>query len=289
MKKIVFVLTCFFFLSVISAQNNLNAYKYVIVPKKFDFQKSEDQHQLNSLTKFLFDKEGFKTLFEGNDAPQDLHNNPCLGLKTKVVENSNLFSTKLKIELTNCRNETIFTSTEGKSKIKEFKKGHHDALRKAFESIKAVNYSYNFSLSESIKKEVVVAELVKVSEPIVEEKVEEVIEDKPTEVVEKVETSVKEDSSELLKESTKNNDEKNGKEEPAVFAKYKILYAQGIENGFQFVDSTPQKVFVALKSSTENLFYLKNKAGILYKEEGKWYAEYYRDGKLVKEELNIKF
>ena len=41
------------------AQSNLNDYKYVLVPEKFDFLKSNDQYQLNSLTKFLLQKKGF--------------------------------------------------------------------------------------------------------------------------------------------------------------------------------------------------------------------------------------
>ncbi len=290
MKKSILFIIFICFINHLNAQNNLNAYKYVVVPKKFDFQKSEDEYQLSSLVKFLFEKQGFEAVFEGIDPPKDLYNNPCLGLKTKVIEASNLFTTKLQIELINCRAEVVFTSNEGKSKIKDFKKGHHDALRKAFESVKTENYAYNPNLSKSIKKEtnIVVAQTVKEPEPIIEEKVKKEAEDKPIKTVQKEESSVEEVPTEKI-----NQDKvmviKNGKEEPAVFAEYKTLYAQGIENGFQLVDNTPQKVFVALKSSTEGLYYLKNKAGILYKEGEKWYAQYYKDNQLVKEELNIKF
>lgn len=35
-----------------TAQESLNGYKYVVVPEKFDFLKSEDLYQINSLTKF---------------------------------------------------------------------------------------------------------------------------------------------------------------------------------------------------------------------------------------------
>ena len=49
---------------IIIGQRSLNEYKYVTVPNKFDFLKSDDQYQLNSLTKFLLEKKVFK---------------PCLG------------------------------------------------------------------------------------------------------------------------------------------------------------------------------------------------------------------
>ena len=45
------------------SQSNLNDYKYVIVPNKFDFLKENDQYQLNSLAAFLFEKYGFRLKF----------------------------------------------------------------------------------------------------------------------------------------------------------------------------------------------------------------------------------
>ena len=38
------------------AQLSINDYKYISVPDKFDFLKSKDQYQLNSLTVFLLQK-----------------------------------------------------------------------------------------------------------------------------------------------------------------------------------------------------------------------------------------
>jgi hypothetical protein len=38
------------------SQRNVNDYKYVIVPEKFDFQKEPNQFKLNQLTKFLLKK-----------------------------------------------------------------------------------------------------------------------------------------------------------------------------------------------------------------------------------------
>ena len=47
------------------SQSNLNDYKYIIVPNKFDFLKEKDQYQLNSLAAFLFNKYGFLALKRG--------------------------------------------------------------------------------------------------------------------------------------------------------------------------------------------------------------------------------
>ena len=47
----------FVFLSMtLIAQTSINDYKYVVVPKSYEFSQEQDQYQLNSLSKFLFEK-----------------------------------------------------------------------------------------------------------------------------------------------------------------------------------------------------------------------------------------
>jgi hypothetical protein len=144
-----------FSFSTIFAQKSVNSYKYVLVPKQYEFLKSPDKHQLNSLTKFLFDKAGFTTLFTDEVYPLELATNSCLALKVVVDDNSGMFNTKLRINLLNCHNIVVYSTREGRSKEKEYKKAYHDALRKAFEEIKGLNYAYNGSLNND-QKEIVV-------------------------------------------------------------------------------------------------------------------------------------
>lgn len=129
------------------AQEELNAYKYVIVPKKFEFLKSEDKYEVNSLTKFLFIRKGFNSVFEGDIYPEELMHNPCLGLKADVISSSSMFTTKLNVVLKDCYDKIVFTSIVGKSKEKEFKRGYHESLREAFVSVDELNYQYDSSLA----------------------------------------------------------------------------------------------------------------------------------------------
>ena len=115
-----------------SAQTSTNNYKYVIVPKEYEFLKKEDAYQLNSLTKFLFNKYGFVSFLQGEDIPSDLAENGCKGLQADVKKNSSLFLTKLIVTLTDCNGTVLFTSEEGQSKEKDFKTAYHEALRNAF-------------------------------------------------------------------------------------------------------------------------------------------------------------
>lgn len=148
-NRISAILILCMYVSISFAQSELDGYKYIIVPKKFDFLKEEDKYSVNSLTKFLFEKKGFTTIFNDGTYPSDLIVNPCLALTAHVDEDSGLFTTKLIIELVDCHNKTVYSSGEGKSKEKDYQKAYHEALRGSFVSIEALNYSYNPSSNMS--------------------------------------------------------------------------------------------------------------------------------------------
>ncbi len=305
--------------STVLAQESLNSYKYVIVPQKYDFLKSDNQYQLNSLTKFLFKKEGFTVLSDTDSTPQDLARNSCLGLVAKVNSDSGLFTTKLKLTLVNCRNKVVF-SEEGKSKQKDYKKAFHEALRNAFESVTALDYKYEAGNSlidtteETEEQEPVEVKPPKAVEVAIEEPVEEVVEvskqDKPVITTSaKEETNVEEITEEVIEEvvpvaeevklgtppNTPNAPEISIKEEKVTVRKVEfesdvnMLYAQENTLGYQLVDSAPKVIYVLLKSGREDIYFLRNKKGIVYKENGRWIAEYYDLDTLVRKSLNIKF
>lgn len=263
--RILSVLVLLISFSTTFVAQSLDAYKYVIVPNRYEFLGSDDQYELNSLTKFLFEKEGFVTLFEDEKLPEELVKNPCLGLKSNVLEESGLFTTKLAIRLTNCRNEVAFLTPQGKSKEKDFKKSFHEALRGAFEAIRSLNYNY-----QAVPEAPTVPEPKKPATPeIVDE--EEEVEEVPFVVLD--ENS--EPAANVKQVTTKES--------------IQTLYAQPHSLGFQLVDSTPKIVYVLLRTDADDEYILKDKNGILKKEAGKWIALYYLDGQLVKEELSIKF
>ncbi|RPE00137.1 hypothetical protein EGM88_02415 [Aureibaculum marinum] len=250
---------------------SLNEYKYVIVSSKYGFQKSEDQYQLNSLTKFLFEKEGFNVIYNSLELPTEVVNNPCLALTAEIINESNMFTTKLVIELKNCKNQKVFVSKEGRSKEKEYKAGYQEALRKAFESVKEQNYSY----SVPAITEVVEEDIIEVNENISqldEAEIEDV-------VMESTESS-------NLKVDNRDRDSKGN---ILGVPTEKMLYAQENRLGYQLVDSTPKIVFILLKTGKKDVYFLKNRTGTFYKEEGKWFAEYYFDGHLMKQEFEVKW
>ncbi|MCR8666634.1 hypothetical protein NO995_02995 [Aestuariibaculum sp. M13] len=264
------------------AQANLNAYKYVIVPNKYDFLKEKDQYQLNSLTKFLFEKYGFKALMEGETYPDDLVKNRCLALKSDALKDSGLFKTKLTVELKDCNDAVVFTTKLGESREKDFNRAYNEALRDAFTDIEALNYTYQ--PSEAVATQTTVAatsteqEIQQLKQELETLKAKEAEKAAaativPVVAVEKVEQV---------------------KDEKVVEAEVKevmssVLYAQEIENGYQLVDATPKVVYKITKTAQPNLFMVNGENAIIYKKGDAWIIEYNTSEGTKQKELNIKF
>lgn len=152
MKNTILTTLLFLVFSFSMLGQELDQFKYVSVPEKFDFLKEENQYQLNALTAFLFDKFGFTVLYK-NGTPEGVA--ACDILQSNVHDESGLFRTKLYVTLENCKNEVVFTSKTGTSKEKVYKKSYQEALRDAFQSVEELNHTYSPGPGEVIVDAVV--------------------------------------------------------------------------------------------------------------------------------------
>ena len=139
----------------IFAQAKIENFKYIIVPTKFEFQSEEDQYRVNTLIRMLFKDKGYDVYFENQSFPDELARNNCKALKANM-ETWGLFDTKSIITLADCKGNVIFTSEEGRSKVKEYKKAYHETIKLAFESIQ--DFRYEEPLDKSIYYELDVVE-----------------------------------------------------------------------------------------------------------------------------------
>lgn len=146
---------CFLLISVVGFSQSVNDYAYVIVPEKYDFLKSADQHQLNSLTKFLFNKYGFEAYMEEDEKPFNVRERACDALYVDLEEESNFISTRLAILLEDCDGKVVYKAIQGKSKKKDFKQAYHEALRNAFVEIEQLNYTFQGKSVKEAHKEAV--------------------------------------------------------------------------------------------------------------------------------------
>jgi len=278
-NKVLLLVTLFMALS-FYAQSNLNQYKYVIVPKKYDFLKEANKYQMNDLTKFLFEKQGFLTLMEGENYPDDLLKNRCLALNSNVIDDSSLFKTKLSIVLKDCNGQLVFTSNLGETREKDFTKAYQTALRNAFKSFETMNYKYE-PVEDSSKNDNVIekAVLVEASTDVTKENITlndtKVFEIETKEINNEVSSTVV--AASTLKESESKAEVSN------------VLYAQAIHNGYQIVDSAPKVVMILLETAKEGTFIVKGENAIVYKKDGFWYISRNDGLKLETELITIKF
>ena len=256
---LLFVMSC-------SYAQEIIQYKYALIPSKFDFLKEADQYQLNSLTKFLMEKQGFVAFLDSDDnMPEEMMVSNCSKVFVEVTSNGNFLATKLTVILKDCKGKILFTSQEGKSKIKDYKKAYHEALRNAFGSFNTLHYVYAPLKSESGAVAVKTVHKADIVAPAITVPV----------VTAAVATT---------------NEVKTVQAQPTLNAS-ELLFAQPITNGYQLIDSSPKVVmkiyntsakntYTAVKGSTQGVFILK---------DNEWFFEYYQDDKLISEKVNVKF
>ena len=151
MKKILLLLVLF--LTATAFSQNVNDYEYVIVPTKFSFLKVDDKYRLNTNSRLLLQKYGFKSVFPSDSIPSEIANNNCKKLYFDLVEDNKFLITKIKIVLKDCREKLLFESDYGTSKEKEFEIAYNIALREAAKSFDKLNYKYNGKNNSSISQE----------------------------------------------------------------------------------------------------------------------------------------
>jgi hypothetical protein len=246
--------------SIYGQGKKLSAYKYIIVADKFDFLKDNDQYKTSSLTKFLLQKNGFEVFLSNENFPRDLEENGCLGLLATVTDDSAVFKVKNIIVLKDCSGAIVYTSKVGKSKEKDYKKGYHEAIRNAHASMIGFQYSYQAKEEVSPIKIAVIA-------PVVVKVIEK-----------KIAVKIISDIKKELETPIKNS----------VVAK-DVLSAQAIENGFQLVNTKPEVVFQILKTKNKDLYIIKDKNGILYKDGSSFSAQFYEGNTLFVKQYMIKF
>lgn len=125
MKKIISLLF-FFSLSMLFGQN-ITDYEYIYVPKKFkDFKTNE--YNLNTLLKKSLEAKKYKVIQDDIvNWPLELRENPCKVLSADLLNDSNMFRNRVKLQFSNCEKNVVF-ETKGTSMIKDFELGYQDAM-----------------------------------------------------------------------------------------------------------------------------------------------------------------
>ncbi len=249
----------FLLVSATGFSQNLNDYKYAMVPATFSFLKEENQYNLNLLTKMYLQKYGFETYYDNEIYSTDFAATNCNKIFIDLINNSNMFTTKLKVVLKDCKNNILATSVEGTSNEKEYKVAYNEALRMAFDNFVFLKM-HKFQVSE---KSTVGSE---------EESSKIIIDTKSV--------------GNLPKES-------NLQGKPATNTIFEKKYnVVATENGFNLITvPSDYKIFQIFKTSSDDVFIANrdNVSGILIKKVDSWFFEYYQNKQLVSEKIEVAF
>ena len=283
-------------------QVNLDSYKYIIIPKKFDDFQSENQYQTSTFLKYTFVNKGFLAVYD-DALPEDLYKDRCLGVTAVLRDYSSMFATKVTIVLEDCRGEEVFSSKEAKNKIKEYYAAYKEVKRRAMSSFDNLNYSYKPTTADAAPITVSFKNDVKKLEE------DETVSNTTADAPEAVQKTVSKNTNVAVQQTASVADQsyksvapvastvklassKSNTESTALDTSNKeVWYAQPITNGFQLVDSTPKVRMKLLNSSTENVYIAQGegKSGMVFQKGEAWVFEYYSGAKLIQKELHIKF
>jgi len=251
-KKITLLLGLFITVQFAFSQSELDQYKYVIVPTSYEFSKEPDQYRLNSLTKFLFEKQGFIVLMSNEAIPQDLINNGCLALRANVNKVSGLLKTKLQIQLLNCYQEVVLLSKIGESRDKNYMVAYNLALRDAFTSFDRLYYSYTTDSDlKIIEVEPIASTVVDVSDTI---------------------------SAQTITETKETN------------LAHALTARKKDGNNYELLNDKGDVVYTLIFSGKEAFYMVEGMQATVYKRAGNWViAKTVSDGSLQVETLNVSF
>lgn len=284
MKKLFFTLI---FLGVISnSLAQLNSYKYIIVPKRFDIFSEDNLYQTSTLVKYLFEEQGYNVIYD-DELPADLANKRCLGLLVDLEKKSTLTRTKMIITLKDCNSIEIFRSPEGSSKSKEFREAYHESIREAFKVFESITYSY-----QPQEKEEVVIDFSNDIKEVQESTDKQQVKEAAVVQVATPEEQLYEDLSPQPSEYTKEGEIKDTETDKIATEQVEDIWmAKELENGYELLNTQSEEKVKLFKTSAPDVFLAKYGKidGMVYKKESKWYLEYYKDSELVVEELYIKF
>ncbi len=261
------VLAFLVFSYALATNAQLNDYKYIIVPKRFDVFRTANEYQTSVLIKHLFANEGFTVVYD-DAIPEDGIRDRCLGLTVGINDESALFVTRFTLSLNDCEGNTVFNSVQGKSKEKEYKKAYRETITEAFESYKGLNYAYQPKEANETKEK------------------EETKEEKPLTISFKNDVkSLQVDNNKPEKTPIKTDLRPNTENLTETFK------AQPIENGFQLVDESSTVKLRMVKTTIDNVYLVNDSEinGMIYLKDGKWYLESTTSGNKQVKELDIKF
>ena len=123
MKKILVIFIVLFSIASFSQQ------QIILISNKYEFQKEPNSYNINNMLKAILVSNNYQVYFEDEVLPLEIAQNKCNALKGVLVDKSNVFLTKVKLQIKDCQNKLLFETAEVKSKEKDIQKGFIETIK----------------------------------------------------------------------------------------------------------------------------------------------------------------
>ena len=197
--------------------------------------------------------------------------------------------TRLQIELIDCNGKVVSISQVGETKVKEYAKAYNLALREAFQTYQYMGYKYQPKAG------------VIETKPLESLPVSEANKDDAQKEIERLKKQVEvlkeeKEATQAIKEDLVSTPTESIAPKKVVQTELKEVkkaddgwYANPIDNGFQVVDANSKKIMVLLYSGAPDVYIVKGKDAIVFKNDEAWVYGINDGSSLKVNRITLKF
>jgi hypothetical protein len=102
--------------------------KVIIISNKYEFQKVKNTYNINNMLKAILVSNSYQVFFDDEELPKEIAQNKCNALTGVLIDNSNMFLTKLKFQIRDCQNKLLFETAEVKTREKDIQNAYIETV-----------------------------------------------------------------------------------------------------------------------------------------------------------------
>lgn len=101
----------------------------IVISSKYDFQDEKNSYNINNMLKAILVSNNYQVYFDDETLPAEIAQDRCNALTGVLINKSNMFLTKVKLQIKDCKNNLLFETVEVKSKEKDYQAGYIEVIR----------------------------------------------------------------------------------------------------------------------------------------------------------------
>lgn len=117
------------FIAIFSTTSFAQKKQAIIISSKYEFQKEKNSYNINNMMKAILVSNNYQVYFDDEVLPIEVAQNACDVLTGVLVDKSNLFLTRVKLQLKDCQNNFVFETLEVKSREKDIQTAYIEVIR----------------------------------------------------------------------------------------------------------------------------------------------------------------